>query len=137
MDGAPTRPESTAAILRRSSFRVEPGVFVYAQVREAPRSGEHLLVARDGLEITVVTRPDSLATLDVVKTNPDRWVLLSVDCANPFYCVGFIAAISRELTALGVDILVISTFSRDLFLVKEADVEKARGGLKAVGIAEH
>ncbi|PYQ31897.1 MAG: hypothetical protein DMF56_02010 [Acidobacteria bacterium] len=110
------------------------GVYVWARVRDVGHAKHHLLVARDEKETTVVTAPEHLASLDVIETNGDRWLLLSIDCASPFYCVGFIASISTRLRDAGMDILVISTFSRDLFFVKEEEGERAAELLQGMGM---
>lgn len=83
------------------------------------------MIARDEKETTVVTTPESLHDVDVIELNRDRWLLLSIDCAHPFYCVGFIAKLSSKLSDAELDILVVSTFSRDWVFVKEEDGERA------------
>ena len=94
------------------------------------------MVTRDEKEITVVTTPDNLGDLDVIELNPDRWQLLSIDCANPFYCVGFLARVSTPMSAAGLDILVISTFTRDWVFVKEAEAATAATILVAAGFRD-
>ena len=126
---------STEEAITNSTFHFG-GVYVWAQVRDVGDEGKHLLIARDEKETTVVTSPENVASLDVIETNRDRWLLLSIDCANPFYCVGFIADIAARLGAAGLDILVISTFSRDLFFVKEEEGERAAGVLRGMGMAQ-
>lgn len=91
------------------------------------------MVTRDAMEITVVTREENLGDLDVIAVNADRWLLLAIDCANPFYCVGFIAKISAALSGAGFDILVVSTFSCDWVFVKEDDGPSAADLLRAMG----
>jgi len=111
------------------------GVYVWARVADVTSDAKHLLIARDEKETTVVTSPENAASLDAIETNRDRWLLLSIDCANPFYCVGFISKISERLGAAGLDILVISTFSRDLFFVKEEEGPRAGEVLRALGMS--
>jgi len=91
------------------------------------------MIARDVREMTVVTTEDQLGDVDVIEMNADRWLLLAIDCANPFYCVGFIAKISAALSGAGLDILVISTFSCDWVFVKEDDGDRAAGVLRGLG----
>ena len=79
------------------------------------------MITRDAYETTVVTTEDLLGDVEVLDINADRWLLLAIDCANPFYCVGFIAKISAALSGAGMDILVVSTFSCDWVFVKEGD----------------
>jgi hypothetical protein len=92
------------------------------------------MISRDDKEITVVT--NDLEDVDVIAINPDRWVLVSIDCSQPFYCVGFIAKLSTMLSGAGLDILVLSTFSRDWVFVKEEDGERAAEVLRKAGFAE-
>ena len=94
------------------------------------------MITRDDKETTVVTSPDHLGDVDVIEVNPDRWTLITVDCANPVYCVGFIARMSARLSAAGIDILVVSTFSRDWVLVKEEEAERAAEVLRAAGFRQ-
>jgi hypothetical protein len=120
-------------VITSSSFHFG-GVYVWARVRDVDDAKHHLLIARDEKETTVVTAPEHLASLDVLETNRDRWLLLSIDCASPFYCVGFIASIATILRDAGMDILVISTFSRDLFFVREEEGPRAAELLRAMGM---
>ncbi len=91
------------------------------------------MVTRDEKEITVVTNEENLADLDVIAVNADRWLLIAIDCANPFYCVGFLARISAALSGAGFDILVVSTFSCDWVFVKEEDGPRTAELLRAMG----
>jgi hypothetical protein len=128
-------PESTQQVISDSTFR-RAGTYRYASVRSVANPENHLMVTRDETEITVVTREEHLAGLDVIDVNPDRWLLLAIDCANPFYCVGFIAKISSSLSGAGLDILFISTFSRDLLFVKEEDGPRGAELLRTMGFRE-
>lgn len=125
-------PDSTEQIIAESSFRLA-GTYVYCSARTVNNPEKHLMITRDDREVTVVTLPENLGDVDAIAVNPDRWTLITVDCANPFYCVGFIARMSARLSAAGLDILVVSTFSRDWVLVKEEDAERAAEVLRAAG----
>ena len=91
------------------------------------------MIAHDTRETTVVTTEELLGDVDVLEMNKDRWLLLAIDCANPFYCVGFIAKISAALSGGGLDILVVSTFSCDWVFVKEDDGDRAAIVLRGLG----
>jgi hypothetical protein len=117
-------------IIANSTFRFA-GKYFWASAGAVRNAERHLLVARDEKETTVVT--EHLEDVDVVELNPDRWLLLSIDCANPFYCVGFIASISAPFRDAGMDILFVSTFTRDWLFVKESDAERAAEILAGVG----
>ena len=92
------------------------------------------MISRDEKEITVVTR--HLDDVEIIEINPDSWLFISIDCAQPFYCVGFIAKLSTMLSAAGLDILVLSTFSRDWVFVKEEEGGRAAEVLRNAGFAE-
>lgn len=106
-------------------------MYSWTSARAIRNAEKHLLIARDEKETTVVTQ--HLEDVDDIEVNPDRWLLLSIDCAHPFYCVGFIAAISAPLRDAGIDILVVSTFSRDWVFVKESEGPRAAEVLRAAG----
>lgn len=128
-------PATTEDVIARSTFRFD-GVYVWASVREVGDASRHLMVTRDAKETTVVTAPENLESLDTIAVNPDRWLLLAIDCANPFYCVGFIAKVATRLSGGGIDILVVSTFSCDWVFVKEDDAPRAADLLREAGFAE-
>ena len=126
-------PESTEHVIAASTFRFA-GTYRWVSVRAIGDPARHLMIARDEKETTVVT--NDLDDLDVLAVNPDRWMLVSIDCAQPFYCVGFIAKLSTMLSGAGLDILVLSTFSRDWVFVKEEDAARAAGVLRAAGFSD-
>ena len=115
-----------------STFRFA-GTYRYVSARSGLHTARHLMITRDARETTVVTTEEQLGDVDVVAMNADRWMLLAIDCANPFYCVGFIAKISAALSGAGLDILVVSTFSCDWVFVKESDAERAATLLRGLG----
>jgi hypothetical protein len=88
---------------------------------------------RDRMDTTVITTEAGLSDVEVLARNPDRWTLISIVCANPFYCVGFIAAIASAFTEASVDFCLLSAFTQDLLLVKEAQQERAAELLMRLG----
>lgn len=130
----PDVPPTTEDVLRRSRLHRVPGVYVVARCAGVGDATRHLIVTRDELETTVITRPEHLADCEVLERNPDAWVLLGIDCANPFYCVGFLARLTSALAAAGIDVLACSTFTRDSLLVQEAQAERAIAALRAAGL---
>jgi hypothetical protein len=119
-------------IVHHSSFHFA-GTYVWASASAVRNPERHLMITRDEKETTVVTTPELLGDIDIIERNPDRWLLLSIDCAHPFYCVGFIARISAPLSEAGLDILVVSTFTRDWVFVKEEHADRAAAVLTAAG----
>ena len=104
-------------IIKQSFFDVQAGIFVYAKVRTLPPAGKHFMVSQDGDEITVVTRGD-LSSLDLIERNKDDYVLIALNVAVPFYSVGFLATVSDAFAANDMNILIISTYSKDYILVR-------------------
>jgi hypothetical protein len=123
-------------ILRSSSFGIVPGTYVYARASEAPPAGHCFLVATDSDEITVVAEVESLRYLNIVERNDDDYALIAVSVAVPFYSVGFLAAVCTALAKCGLDVLVVSTFSKDYVLVRDSSVALAARALLELGLKE-
>lgn len=127
---------STAEVIAASTYRRMPGVYRYVRVREVRHPERHLLVTRDEREITVVTLSENLIDEPVLETSARSWVLFVVDCAKPFFCVGFIAHTTAYFAKAGIDVLVVSTFSRDYFMVQREHADLAERVLTDAGFAE-
>ncbi|MGC4036160.1 MAG: ACT domain-containing protein [Chitinophagaceae bacterium] len=128
--------EPLRKVIRSSWFTIDTGIFVYTKVRQVENADKHLLVIRDRNEITVVTDETNLPFSGDYETNKEKWKLINIRCGNPFYCVGFIAAITGALAEAGIDIVLTSSFSNDLVLVMENDLEKSIEVLKEIGFSE-
>ena len=122
-----------AAVIAASWFTIDEAVYVYAQVTAVTEPEKHLLVVRDGTEITVATDEKNLPLPHCLQVNKEQWRLVNIRCGNPFYCVGFIALITDALAIAGIDIVIISSFSNDLILVAQQDLDKAVNVLTALG----
>jgi hypothetical protein len=122
-------------ILKQSSFNVIPGTWSYLKVGSRPE-GSHFLVTQDSDEITVVTKKERESELDVVERNKDDRSLISLNVSVPFYAVGFLAAVSNAIAQAGMNILIISTYSKDYILVKQEQLDKAREALTSIGLQE-
>jgi len=129
-------PESTRQVIRDSDFYLEPEVFYFVDVVSVGHAELHRLVCRDDKEITVVTTQSGLADLEIRSQNNEQWRLLVINCANPFYCVGFLQSIASAMTAAGLDILLVSTFSRDYVFVKNQQTEQAVAVLLDIGFVK-
>jgi hypothetical protein len=120
-------------VIASSTFFVDPAPYRYHLVSAYRKPEVHLQVIHNGEEITVITKEGNESMLEILKTNPERWRLLNIRCGNPFYCQGFIAAISQALAAAGIDITITSTFEYDLVFVQEEKLESALHRLKEIG----
>ena len=126
-------PHSTLQIIAQSDFYLEPDAFFVVQASYVRTSELHRLVCRDEKETTVITTEAGLSDLDIIAINQEQWRLLVINCANPFYCVGFLTAISTAMTDADIDILLTSTFSRDLVFVPAQDCDRAVALLRQLG----
>lgn len=120
-------------IIAQSSFQTQPGVYVYAKVSSFPNSNDHFLVSKDNDEITVVTLERNLESLALIERNKDDYRLISLNVSVPFYSVGFLATVSDAFANEGMNILIISTYSKDYLLVRADLIEKAESTLRAIG----
>ena len=125
------------AVIATSWFTVDEATYIYASVDSVSYPEKHLLVVRDSEEITVVTNKKNLPLRGCLKMNAEQWKLLNIRCGNPFYCVGFIASITDSLALAGIDIVIISSFSNDLILVMQQDLERAIEVLIGIGFRQN
>ncbi|HOX40929.1 MAG TPA: ACT domain-containing protein [bacterium] len=123
-------------IITKSTFQIIPGVFVYTKVAEFPKSKGHFLITQDEDEITVVTKESKLDELSVLERNKDDYALIALNVSIPFYCVGFLAAVSRAVADSGANILIVSTYSKDYIMVQTEHKEVAREVLLDLGFKQ-
>lgn len=123
-------------IIKQSSFKIEEGSFVYAKVAEAPNIENHFFISKDKDEITVVTEEKNLPELALIEKNKEVYRLVSLNVSVPFYAIGFIATVSQAIAKEGLNILVVSTYSKDYILVKDDRIEDARSVLLKLGFQE-
>ena len=122
-------------IIEQSSFEIQGGVYIYAQVSSKPTS-DHFMVTQDKDEITVITTEDKLGELDLIEKNKDNYKLIALNVSVPFYSVGFLATVSSAIAKEEMNILIISTYSKDYIMVKEDKLDKAREVLLDLGFKE-
>jgi hypothetical protein len=123
-------------IIKKSTFRVEEGRFVYAKVSKAPSIENHFMVSKDADEITVVTKEENLSKLTLIECNKDFYRLIALNVSVPFYSVGFLATVSQAIAEDGMNILIVSTYSKDYIMVKEDRLKDAKLVLMKLGFRE-
>ena len=111
-------------VIDLSWFTIDPGVYAYTRVKKVINPDKHLIITRDSDEITVVTDLINLDSLGAYERNDENWKLINIRCGNPFYCVGFLAAISSQTALNGLDITMTSTYTNDYIMVKEDEMVK-------------
>lgn len=118
-----------------SWFTIDEGTFAYTKVREIKNVRNHLIITQDSDETTVVTDIKNLKDLGDYKRNAENWKLINIRCGNPFYCVGFLAAISSQTALYGLDITMTSTFTNDYVMCKEEELEQCTNLLISLGFS--
>ena len=124
------------AVIQKSTLQVQNGIYVYAKVAKKPKENKHFMVSQDKDEITVVTREENLVDLDLIERNKENYKLIALDISVPFYAVGFLAAVSSAIANAGMNILIVSTYSKDYIMVREKHLNKAKEVLKKLGFKE-
>ena len=113
-----------AVLVRRERFAV---------VKSRRPDADAFASISDDREITVIIDERKLRREDVIRI--DRgWKVLTLDVVFSFDAVGITAAIATALAEAGVSILPVAAYSRDHFLVRESDLEKATGALQGLGL---
>jgi hypothetical protein len=120
-------------IIKESTFKIEEGRFVYAKVSKAPNIENHFMISKDADEITVVTKEENLPELDLEERNKDFYRLIALNVSIPFYPIGFLATVSQAIAKEGMNILIVSTYSKDYIMVKEDRIEDAKSVLLKLG----
>ena len=97
-------------------------------------AGNYFLIAQDNDEITVVAEEkqlDGLAYESAVK-----WFkLIEFRVAKPFESTGFLAKIAQAIANRKMNLLIVSTFSKDYVFVREEKVNEAVPALKKAGFS--
>lgn len=123
-------------IIKKSTLEVQKGRFVYAKVSEVPKMGNHFMITKDADEITVVTKEENLTELAFIEKNKDFYRLIALNVSVPFYSVGFLATVSHAIAKDGMNVLIVSTYSKDYIMVKDDKLEDARLVLLGLGFQE-
>ena len=124
MDVKEAIPKSIATVMK------DTYVYVKTDILEKPDI--HFMVSKDKDEITVVTKKENLKELNVLEVVGD-YKLIEFKPAVPFQTVGFLAKIAETIANVGMNILIVSTFSKDYIMIKEELCEKGILTLKNVG----
>jgi len=124
--------ENLDSIIRLSPVRVCPGTYCVAKVSGQVEDGDHFMIARDWDEATVITREENVPALNALDLKRG-FSLIEIRIAAPFEGVGFLAAVARTIAEAGLNILIVSTFSKDYILLQEDEVARGMEALSARG----
>lgn len=116
----------------RSIATVMKGTYVYVKTDIMEQSNIHFMVSKDKDEITIITQKKNIKNLKVLELVGD-YKLIEFKPAVPFQTVGFLAKIAEVIANQGMNILIVSTFSKDYIMIKKELLEKGIQALKNVG----
>ncbi|MBI4182157.1 MAG: ACT domain-containing protein [Candidatus Aenigmarchaeota archaeon] len=118
-------------LIRTSRVVVHPGRYAYLQGKGRSLKN-HFMIAQDEDETTVITREEHVPRTPHQKV--EKWfALLEVRVSAPFIAKGFLAKITKTIADEGLNVLVVSTFSKDYILVREEATEQAVAALRSAG----
>jgi hypothetical protein len=123
-------------IIKESTFKIEKGRFIYAKVSKITNVEKHFMVTKDREEVTVVTQEKNLPSLRLIEKNKDFYTLIALNVSIPFYCVGFLAVVSEAVAKGGMNILIVSTYSKDYIMVKSNKIKDVKFVLLNLGFKE-
>lgn len=121
-------------IIRTSLVRIMPGRYAMAKLASAPMLSRECFfcVTTDDDETTVIVDEACLEKLSY--TDVQKWFLLvELAVSLPFFAVGFLAKTTNAIAEAGLNVLVISTFSKDYLLLREETISEALNALKNIG----
>jgi len=128
--------DDLSEIIKSSTFEIQEGRYIIAKVTTLSDVNKHFMVSRDKDEITVVTNEANLKDLNLIERNKDNYSLISLNVSVPFYSVGFLATVSGAIANAGMNILIVSTYSKDYIMVREDKSEQSKQVLLSLGFKE-
>ncbi len=125
--------EDLKKVIETSTFEVVEGDFVYAKVSELPSNPNIFMVSKDKDEITIVAKEEEVGNLEIIERNKETYSLIALNISLPFYAVGFLSAVTNAIASAGMNILVVSTYSKDYILVRKEHLDKSKDILINLG----
>ncbi|MCH7605219.1 ACT domain-containing protein [Patescibacteria group bacterium] len=106
-------------IINKSLYRIVPGGYIYAKVSSIPDIDNCFLISKDADEITVIVEESKYSRIGAIERNKELYALIELRVSVPFYAVGFLAAVTNAIAEKGMNVLVVSTYSKDYILVRK------------------
>ena len=132
-ESSPTLQET----IEQSPFVLHPLRYAVLQVAECPNPQPHFLVTHETEEISVITTEDKLEMLAPQILEQQLWFrLLEFKMSTPFETPGFLATIASKLASHQLNILLVSTFSKDWLLLREDDLKAGLSSLHELGFQQ-
>ena len=122
---------SLSEVVRTSQVVVHQGRYAYLKALQVG-PGDHFLVARDADEVTVVTEERNVAATE--HSESTQWfVLMEIRVSMPFVAKGFLARVTGLMADVDLNVLVVSTYSKDYIMVREEGRDTAIAALRQAG----
>ena len=123
------------SIIRNSPVKLYEGRYAVTKCNELPALDYIFMLSNDGDEITAILEEKNLKNISYEKA--EKWFkIISVNVSTPFLGVGLLAEISAKIAEKGINIFIVSTFSKDFILLREDDAEEGIKILKEIGFPE-
>ena len=120
--------------INSSPFVLHPQRYTVLQVQKCSNPQPHFLVTHEAEEVTVITTEKQRGLLQAEILQEQVWFqLIEFKMSTPFETPGFLAAIASKLASRHLNILMVSTFSKDWLLLKEENLEAGLSGLHELG----
>jgi len=122
-------------VVRSSRVIVHDGRYAYLKIYDKNISiGNHFLVSQDADEVTIITEEKNIS--GVLYEQDTKWFkLIEIQVSMPFVAKGFLAKVTKTIAEQGLNVLVVSTYSKDYFLVREETYESAINALQTAGFS--
>lgn len=121
-------------ILENSTYKILNGIYCVAKVDSAFKCDDIFMVSRDFTESTAIYKMGT--AYGGIIEEKKNYKLIAMNVAVPFYAPGFIATISQSLARKSIPLLVVSTYSRDYFIVSTVNLEEAIIEIERLGIKQ-
>ncbi len=119
-------------VIRSSPIVVSEGRYAVVRLAEPCPLGDAFLVCRDADETTLIA-PEAALPWPGAQASETWFRLLAIQMATPFATPGFLARVTGVLAERGINVYVVSTFSKDYVLLKEEDVVAGLAALAGLG----
>lgn len=120
-----------AEIIKSSKVVIHRGRYAYLRAQETVINN-HFLISKDKDEVTVVTEEKNVPKVKYDK-NVKWFKLIEIKTSSPFLAKGLLAKVTKTIADEDLNVLVVSTFSKDYVLVREAAYEVAVEALRKIG----
>lgn len=128
-----TKQQDIAEILKNSNITIWPGRYAMIKAEDYPGDLEYFFISKDDDETTIVLKEEKLRGVEY-KDIQQWFKLIEIAVSMPFFAVGFLASVTTAIAQKGLNVLVISTFSKDYLLIREENNDTAVEALLQLGM---